>query len=210
MKLLPSIASADQMRLADEIARISGWPTLHIDVEDGNFLPNITFGMKTIRGVAAAATAAGMQLDAHLLVNRPMEYIEPLAELGVGMLCAHIEPMLYPLEFLNRTRRAGMKAGLALNFATPLAVLEPFWPAMDYLLLMTAEPDALGNALYEPALQRAIRAIKEHPKIPIFVDGGLDRAALARLKEAGCAAAVLGRLCWGARDPKTLLTELSL
>ncbi|MBQ9942386.1 MAG: ribulose-phosphate 3-epimerase [Christensenellaceae bacterium] len=208
MILLPSIASADQMQLKNEIDRLGDWPYLHIDVEDGNFLPNITFGMKTISGIAAAAK--DKILDAHLLVTNPMDYLEPMAALGVKKICAHIEPMLYPLEFLNKARDLGMQAGLALNFATPLCVLEPFWPAMDFCLFMTAEPDSRGNQLYGPALDRAIAAARQHGKdTDIYVDGGLNPDALTRLREAGAAAAVLGRLCWGAEDPKARLAELS-
>lgn len=207
MNLLPSIASASQIELGEEIRRLKSWPFLHIDIEDGNFLPNITFGMKTVKAIAAAAE--GKILDAHLLVTNPMDYLEPMAELGVQKICAHIEALPYPMQFLNRARQLGMKAGLALNMATPVSHLDPFYPAMDFVLLMTAEPDSQGDQLYPPALDRAVRLAEDRGgEIEIFADGGLNEAALQRLARAGAAAAVLGRLAFGANQPFWTLSEL--
>ena len=113
------------------------------------------------------------------------------------------------MQFLNRARQLGMKAGLALNMATPVSHLDPFYPAMDFALLMTAEPDSQGDQLYPPALDRAVRLAEERGReIEIFADGGLNEAALQRLARAGAAAAVLGRLAFGANQPFWTLSEL--
>ena len=207
MQFLPSIASANQLNLQSEIERLGDWPTLHIDIEDGNFLPNITFGLKTVSAVSSFASSK--ELDAHLLVNHPLEYVKPLAECGITRLCSHIESLPYPLQFINSVHHQGMKAGLAMNFSTPLACLDPFLCSVDYVLFMTAEPDENGNQLYEPALERAIRFACAHPEIPVIVDGGLNENAISKLNSSPVSAAVLGRLCWQADDPLSRLQSLS-
>jgi len=208
MHFLPSIASADQLRLGEEIRRLGDWPLLHLDIEDGNFTPNITFGLKTARAVAGAAE--GKYLDAHLMVTNPLDYLEPLASLGIRQICAHLEALPYPLIFLNRARELHMKVGLALNLSTPLSFLDPFLDVMDYALLMTSEADGRGEQLYEPAVGRVLALAEKHGRrIQILADGGLDIPTLKRLAHAGVSGVVLGRLVFGAADPRERLSELN-
>ena len=114
MKIIPSIASASQLDLKCQLDRIRDVPYIHIDVEDGNFLPNITFGMKTVKEMAAYSKA---ELDVHLLTTNPIKYIQELSKSGISAVCGHMEALPYPLEFLHEVRQAGMKAGLALNLS---------------------------------------------------------------------------------------------
>lgn len=206
MKLLPSIASADQSNLERAVQSLKGWEYLHIDIEDGNFVPNITFGMKTASAVCRMA--AGKHIDAHLLVTEPVQYLEPLASFGVKAVCAHIESMRYPLVFLHQARALGMKAGLALNIGTPSSAIEPFWDSMDYVLCMTSEPDGADQSLYPSALRRVCQ-LAQSARIPVYADGGLGEDALRELSSAGAAAAVLGRLAFSAADPFAQLCRLS-
>mgnify|MGYP001385392072 CR=1 FL=1 len=188
IRILPSIASADLMNLRGALEKTEDY--VHIDIEDGNFVPNITFGMKTVSGICAAAK--GKKIDVHLLVTNPLAYLDELQWLGVHAVCAHIEALPYPLEFLNRARTLDMKAGIALNISTPLAAVQEIREEIDYLLLMTAEPDDKGCKLYPPALRRAMEAAATWP-VPVIADGGLDNSAVTALEEKGAYAVVLGR-----------------
>jgi ribulose-phosphate 3-epimerase len=188
IRILPSIASADMLDLRASLGKTGDY--VHIDIEDGNFVPNITFGMKTVSAVCAAAR--GKEIDVHLLVTNPLGYLDALAELGVAAVCAHIEALPYPLEFLNRARALNMRAGIALNIRTPLVAVQEIREDIDYLLLMTAEPDDKGCQLYPPALRRAMEAATAWP-VPVIADGGLSWEAVAALEAKGVFAAVLGR-----------------
>ena len=149
MKIIPSIASAPQLDLKCQLDRIKDVPYVHIDVEDGNFLPNITFGMKTVKEVAAYSKA---ELDVHLLTTNPIKYIHELSESGISAVCGHMEALPYPLEFLHEVRRTGMKAGLALNLSMPIEQINSYIGSFDYLLLMTSEPDSCGQRFRPCAL----------------------------------------------------------
>lgn len=206
MKLLPSIASADQGNLEKSIRSLGSWEYLHIDIEDGNFVPNITFGMKTAGAICRLGQ--GKHIDAHLMVTDPVSYLEPLASFGIESVCAHIESMPYPLVFLNKAKALGMRAGLALNISTPSSALDPFVESMDYALCMTSEPDGADQALYPFALKRAC-ALAQTAQFPVYADGGVGEYALKLLGQAGAAAVVLGRLAFGAENPFEQLRRLS-
>ena len=188
IRILPSIAAADSLNLKAALEKMDKY--VHIDIEDGNFVPNITFGMKTVGAICRAAE--NREIDVHLLVNKPENYIETLAELGISSVCAHIEALPYPLLFLNRARSFGMKAGIAVNISTPLSAVREIRKELDYLLLMTAEPDNNGCRLYHPALLRALETAATW-SVPVIADGGLDMEAVSKLEESGAWAAVLGR-----------------
>ncbi|MDR1733193.1 MAG: hypothetical protein LBR61_13990 [Synergistaceae bacterium] len=207
MRLVPSIASANQLKLGEEIAALGNWPFLHLDIEDGNFTPNITFGMKT--AAAICETAGHMAMDVHFMVTDPCFWLERVAPLRVRRVYAHIEALPYPLLFLNRAHDLGMETGLALNVKTPEDFTRPFWPLCDALLVMTAEPDAAGEKLYAPALEKAkFIASQVPPGLEVFADGALDLRALRELFRAGLTGAVLGRAVFSAQDPRNRLLEL--
>lgn len=202
MRLLPSLASADPLRLADAIKDLKDWPDLHFDIEDGNFTPNLTFGQKTLRATGEAAR--GKRLDVHLMTTQPLEWLTAAAESGTASICAHIEALRFPLLFLDRARELGMQAGLALNLGTPLQLVEPFLDRMDYLLVMTAEPDGRGEKLNPKGLEKA-RSAAQHLPIAVFADGGLNREAVEALQKAGTAGCVLGRMVFESDDPLSVL-----
>lgn len=203
MRLLASIASANVLQIGQEIDRLGDWPDIHFDMEDGNFTPNITFGLKMLRAVAEKI--APRQLDVHMMVNQPLAFLPALAEARVASVSAHLEALRYPLQFLNGARALGMKAGLALNLGTPWEAVLPFAHAMDFLLVMTAEPDGLGEQLNQTAVAKAEAAAG---RMPVYADGALNPEALARLARAGVAGCVLGRLAFQATDPRAMLTAL--
>ena len=204
--IIPSIASANQLNLKDELARLQDTPHLHIDVEDGNFLPNITFGMKTIRAVTKATSAV---TDAHLLVTNPKDYIAPLADCGVSRLCFHIEAAPYPADVLNAIRRHGMKSGLAFNFKTSVREALPFLSNLDYILIMTSEPDD-GECLFCEAILDKIREARAilPKRISIWVDGGVGECELPLVTAAGADTVIMGRAIWQAADPAAQVKRL--
>lgn len=206
LRLIPSIASADQLHIADEIDRVREWGLLHIDIEDGNFVPNITFGEKMIRSAAAYAS---QQLDAHILANDPVQYLPMLAECGVKMAAAHIEALPYPLAFLNRARALGMESGLALNFSTPAEAVLPFSTRIDYVIVMTAEPDDEGQQFFSPVLGK-IRRLREilPEKTSIWADGGINAGNMRTVLESGADTLIMGRCVFGSADPLAELNRL--
>lgn len=205
MKLLASLASADQLRLADCIDSLAGWPALHFDIEDGNYTPNITFGLKTLH--ATADYVRPRRLDVHLMVNDPLGYLPILAREGVESVSTHFEALRFPLRFLNEARAQGMRAGLAINIATPFEAVFPFVKQMNFLLCMTAEPDSEGEMLCETALEKACQAARRLP-IPVYADGALDANAITVLSRAGVAGCVLGRVLFSSTNPRAVLDEL--
>lgn len=205
MELFASIASADPLNLAFELNRLSKWPRIHFDIEDGNFTPNLTFGQKTLAAVGKAISPR--RLDVHLMTTDPFIFLEPVRECGAESVCAHREALDYPLLFLNRARALGLKAGLALNPGIPLETIAPYLDAMDYLLVMTSEPDGKGEQLNPAALAKAESAARAF-SIPVIADGGLNQDAVKRLKKAGAAGCVLGRLIFSAENPLEKLKSL--
>lgn len=199
IKILPSIASANQLCIADEMKKIEGTRRLHIDVEDGNYIPNITFGMKMVRSIC---NAGGFEYDAHLLVSDPGAYIEELYGCGVSRIAFHLDAVPYPLKLLNQIRAYGMKAGVALNFKQPVQDVLLFAPSLDYVIVMTSEPDGNGCLFYPPVLDKVREARRILPKpVEVWVDGGVGEAHLEELGAVGVDGVVLGRAVWEAPDP---------
>ena len=207
MKVLPSLAAADPLRLGYELDRIREWPSLHVDIEDGNFTPNITFGLRTLNAVCAHATNS--EIDVHLMVTDPLSWLEHLADKPVKRVAAHIEALPFPMQFINRAHALGMRAGLALNIGSPGTLTEPFWDLVDYILVMTSEPDSAGENLYRPALKKAAEIATHLPaEVELYADGGLNVESLVELNRAGAAGAVMGRHVFSSADPLGTLTAL--
>lgn len=199
MKILPSLASANPICLRDEMEALGSHDYLHFDVEDGNFVPNITFGMKTVK---AAAAHWGKQWDAHLMVTNPMEYIQPLAAAGCCAAAFHWESAGYPLRVVNAIRKRGMKAGIALNPRTAAAVLEPYLSELDYVLIMTSEPDGAGDLFQKEMIKKVEWLAKKcGDSIEIIADGGIAAEEFGLLKAAKATGIVMGRAIFGSRDP---------
>lgn len=207
MYLFPSIASSNCLEYGAELDRIQEWQELHIDIEDGNFTPNITFGLKTAKALCGRAARKNIQV--HLMVTEPVRYLEALASFGVRTVFAHMEALKYPLVFLNRCHQLGMEAGLAFNIVTPVSRAEPFYSALDAVLVMTSEPDGGSECVCPPAVEKALRAAKTLPgDVKVIADGGLREAEADRLRAAGAYGAVLGRLVFSSDDPLKVLKNL--
>ena len=204
--ILPSLASANTADLKGEITRLGGYPYLHFDIEDGNFVDNITFGLKTISAVRKLSDS---DFDAHLMVTDPLKYIKPLAELRFQSVSFHWESTMYPMRIIHEIKKYGMKAGIALNPATPAEAVSEYLSAVDRILVMASEPDGAGELFQKRVLEKIRRIRKLNGRIHILVDGGVDPEIMEIAVEAGADMIVMGRAVFGSPDPEAFLREHS-
>ena len=191
----PSLYSADLLDLREVIGKLKGFEYLHLDIDDGNFVRGISFGMEVVKGVAECTE---IPLDAHLEVLNPMEYVEPLCEAGVEMICAHVESLDFPSLFLGSVHQYGKKAGLALNVKTPIE-----------LILVSCEADAEGLKFQTGVLKKISKARKILGKnTRIWVDGGINEDNLKDVIVAGADGVVIGRAVFGSNNPSESYARL--
>ena len=199
MKVYPSIASADPLRIAEELDKIRGHPRVHVDIEDGNFLPNITFGQKTVRKLMQNPDFV---YDLHLFTTRPYEFLQQISDCHFSHICFHFEASAYPLREINLIRKMGAKPGIALNFKTGIRELTPFLSQIEYLLIMTAEPDGEEEKFQSSMLEKLKEAREYLPQnVEIWADGGINEGNIYQLKEAGADAMIMGRAVWNCDNP---------
>lgn len=205
IRVLPSIASADPLALRDEIARVRNIGRLHLDIEDGNFIDNITFGKKTVVSITKEFDG---ELDVHLMVKNPESYLDWLSAAGIQAVCAQIESLPYPKRFLNHARSLGMRAGLAFNMKVRPEELIPYASDLDYVLIMTSEPDYADQSFCSCSYERVSCFRNILPKDrEIWCDGGICPHHLQALSSAGMNVAVMGRAVFSSPDPETAVSE---
>lgn len=205
--ILPSLASGNLAALGEQAARVCSVGCLHLDIEDGNFSPGITFGPDTIRALKPYTDA---ELDVHLMVNNPESYIQELVQCGVSAVAVHLESSRYPSRALNRIRQAGMRPGLALNYKTPVSDVVPYLELVEYVLLLTNESDCAGIRFKPHSLERVEQLRRILPdSIELWVDGGVNAENLPSLAAKGADRAVMGRAVFSADDPVRRVRELA-
>jgi ribulose-phosphate 3-epimerase len=201
--LAPSILASDYSRFGEEARRAerAGGDWLHVDIMDGHFVPNISFGPEA---TAALKRSTKLPLDVHLMISRPDVYLERFVKAGASRITVHVEAPHDVGATLARIRAAGLGAGLALNPKTGAEKAEPFLGQVDLVLCMTVEPGFGGQAFMEDVLDK-VRALATHPargKNPyrLEVDGGIDAATAARSAAAGADTFVAGTSLFAAPD----------
>lgn len=211
VRLAPSILSADLARLADDIARAEagGADVIHVDVMDGRYVPNLTFGAGVI---AAARQVTALPLDVHLMVVEPERYLEPFAAAGASIFTFHPDATRHVQRQLAAARELGMRAGLALNPADPLTLVSEVLDDLDLLLLMTVNP-GFGGQRYIPAstdkIRRTRAMLDQHGgDVWLEVDGGITPDTIATAWRAGADTFVAGSAVFGAPDPADALRTL--
>ncbi len=211
IEIAPSILSADFTRLGEEIAAIErgGAAVVHVDVMDGHFVPNITIGLPVVR---ALKQATQLPLDTHLMITNPGLYAEQFVEAGASMVSVHVEIDPHLHRTLEAIRKKGAMAGVAINPATPLVMLEEALPYADFILLMSVNPGFGGQKFIKTSLDKVLRLrrmIDERGlKTRIEIDGGIDRHNIAEIAAAGAEIIVAGSAVFNEADPAQAVREL--
>jgi ribulose-phosphate 3-epimerase len=204
--LAPSVLAADFGRLAEEIAAVvkGGADWIHVDVMDGHFVPNLTFGAEMVRTVRRVTD---LPIDVHLMIEHPERVFDEYVEAGAGILTLHVEATRHLHRHLQRIRELGAKAGAAINPGTPLSVVDAAWEQIDVLLVMTVNPGWAGQAFLRSALDKLRTARERIDALPggarplLEADGGIDAANAGEVTAAGADVLVSGSGIYGAADP---------
>lgn len=211
IEIVPSILSADFARLAEEMARVErgGANLLHLDVMDGHFVPNLTIGPPVVESVRKATR---LHLDVHLMIENPERYAVEFVKAGANSVSVHYEACRHLDGVLEMIRREGAMAGVVLNPATPVAVLEDILEVADYVLLMSVNPGFGGQKLIPYVLEkvRKLDRMRREKRLalPIEIDGGVHKDNLAEVVRAGCDWIVTGSGIFHSPDPEAMVREM--
>jgi ribulose-phosphate 3-epimerase len=202
--LVPSILAGDNARLAESAALVEGLglPWIHVDIMDGHFVPNLTFGPGV---VAALRRTSRLVFDVHLMLDEPHRYIEAFARAGASLISVHIEPDYDHADTLARIRRLGCKNGIVLNPGTSADAIEPYLGGVDLVLVMTVQPGFGGQSFRRDMLPKIARLAawrrQRGLEFRIEVDGGIDLSTATECRAEGADTFVSGTSFFGAPDP---------
>ncbi|MDT8317568.1 MAG: ribulose-phosphate 3-epimerase [bacterium] len=212
IKISPSILSADFTRLGEEIRAVekAGADYIHIDVMDGHFVPNITIGPMIVR---AAKKVTHLPLDVHLMIEIPENYIEEFAAAGSDIITVHAEACSHLHSTVGIIKKAGVKAGVSLNPATPLIFLDEILEDIDLALIMSVNPGFGGQSFIEGSLDKIARLRKMLDEkglggVELQVDGGIKVDNIAAVSKAGADVFVAGSAIFGKNDYKGIIDEM--
>jgi ribulose-phosphate 3-epimerase len=211
VELLPSILSADFARLAEEVAAAErgGGTVIHVDVMDGHFVPNITLGPPV---VASLRKATSLPLDCHLMIENPNDYIAAFAEAGANWVSVHYEACPHLHRTLELIQHHGLHAGVVLNPATRIEVLEEVLPMLHHVLIMSVNPGFGGQKFIEFSLDkiRRLAAMRRERGLAfrIEVDGGVAHDTVAQVVQAGAELLVAGNAIFGSGNAEQNAREL--
>ena len=204
MTFSPSLLAADFTRLQQELDHIAaaGAQMLHLDVMDGHFVPNISFGMPVIASLRAASS---LLFDVHIMVSDPLRWLEPLQKAGADIITFHLEATDNPQQVIDAIHALGMKAGLSVKPGTPVETLLSYLPSLELALVMTVEP-GFGGQKFMAEMMPKLTAIAAEAKrlgkadFYVQVDGGVARDTIATCAAAGANCFVAGSAIFGKPD----------
>lgn len=203
IKIAPSILSADFSQLGDEIKKVeaAGADMIHIDVMDGHFVPNLTFGPPVI---AALRKVTKLPFDVHLMVRNPQDLIDPFVKAGADIITLHAETSPHLHRLIQNVKELGVKAAVALNPSTPLSAIEEILDELDMILIMSVNPGFGGQKFISSALNKIerLRAIlnQRNLAVDIQVDGGINEGTATQVVAAGANILVAGSAIYGSAD----------
>ncbi len=204
--IAPSILTADFLRLGDELRRAKGADVWHLDIMDGHFVPNLTFGPLLC---AAVAKTSEIPVECHLMVERPQELLPRYAEAGARRLIVHAEATPHLHRLIAQIRDLGCEVGVALNPGTPLSAIEEVGQDLDLLLVMTVDPGFGGQSFLPGQIGKIRRARELLPKALIEVDGGIGPATAPEVVRAGADILVAGSAVFApGADPAQRIAEI--
>ena len=203
----PSILTADFARLEQECKALekSGADWIHCDVMDGNFVPNLTFGMPVVKSIRKCVV---LPLDVHLMIDRPERYVAQFAEAGANLITIHAEATDDVVGCLKLIRSCGKQAGISLKPNTPVEVLEQYRGLFDMILIMSVEPGFGGQAFIESSVEKIKKAKKLFPDALIEVDGGINKHTAKKVIDAGVDVIVAGSAILNVADRKAAIAEI--
>ena len=209
--IAPSILAADFARLGEEARAVeaAGADWLHVDVMDGHFVPNITIGPPVVKSIRRVAK---VPLDVHLMIMDPDRYLDAFAEAGAAMMSVHVELLPHLHRTVHAIKALGVKAGVVLNPSTAVGVLDEIAGDVDYVLVMSVNP-GFGGQTFIPRSEskvRAVRALLDRAgnSAAVEIDGGIDKANVARVVAAGVRIVVAGSAVFHSQDPERATREL--
>ena len=208
IRIAPSVLAADFARLEAEIRRVErgGADVLHLDIMDGHFVPNLSFGVPV---VASIAKTTELFLDTHLMIEEPGKYAEPFVRAGAGGITFHIEVVDKPEQMIRQLRDLGVKVGVSINPGTPVSSLDAILNDVDLVLVMTVWPGFGGQSFIADCVPK-IRELSQRLRSEqwLEVDGGINRETAAIAAAAGADTLVAGSAVFGASDPVGEIDEL--
>ena len=211
VQLAPSLLSANFLELGKEVEMVneSQADLFHVDVMDGHFVPNLTFGFFIIRQIKKLARKP---LDVHLMISNPDQYLEAYKDAGADWLSVHYETCPHLHRSIQQIRKLGMKAGVVINPHNPVSLIRDIIADADYVLLMSVNPGFGGQKFIESTYRRLqeLNDLKEkmNPSLLIEVDGGVDASNAGKLAKAGANVLVAGSAVFGAADPTLSIAEI--
>ena len=210
VQIAPSMLAADFLHLEKDVELVNQYADIfHLDVMDGTFVPNISYGFPVVEAIAKIATKP---MDAHLMIINPEKYVERFAKVGVQMLSFHVNATENPSQVLEQIKAAGMRPGLAINPDIPVESLFPYLKQCDYVLLMSVFAGFGGQKFIEDTYDR-IAAVKaeidrQGLKCSIQIDGGVSAVNSAKLVEYGADILVAGSAVFRAEDPASVISAM--
>lgn len=206
--ILPSLLLCDFGNLGREVARLeqAGVKALHLDVMDGRFVPNLTYGMPI---VSALRRLTDLPLDVHLMIEEPQRYVSQFSEAGADIITFHIEAVADPKPVIDQIHALGIAAGVALNPATPVAAVQPVLADCDVVLVMSVEA-GFGGQSFQPVALDKLRQLREQatPSTLLEVDGGVNTGTIAECFRAGAQLMVVGSAIFGNESYSSAVTQL--